>query len=113
MLTMAVFFATLSYALMTLSHMLLRSRKPDLERPYRTPGGTVTATVAFTLSLVAFVSTFLASPKAAAWSAGIYLIMVGWFLIPSRHHLVANAPEEEFEAIAKAERELKSASAGP
>ena len=108
-----MFLATLSYALMTLSHMVLQSREPDLERPYRTSGGTVTAAVAFTLSLAAFVFTFLASPKAAAWSAGIYLIMVAWFVIHSRHHLVANAPEEEFEAIAKAERELKSPSVGP
>ena len=32
--------------------------------------------------------------------------MIAYFFFHSRHHLVANAPEEEFEAIALAEREL-------
>ncbi len=32
--------------------------------------------------------------------------MLAYFGFYSRHHLVAQAPEEEFEAIALAEREL-------
>ena len=107
MLTMAVFGATISYALMTLSHIVLRRKEPDLERPYRTPGGTITAGTAFVLSIVAFISTFLASLEAATWSAVFYLLMIGYFFFYSRHHLVANAPEEEFEAIALAEREIR------
>lgn len=106
MLTMAVFGATISYALMTFSHIVLRRTEPDLERPYRTPGGTLTAGVALALSVVAFLSTFLANQDAAIWSAAFYLAMVAYFFFYSRHHLVANAPEEEFEAIALAEREL-------
>ena len=106
MITMAVFGATISYALMTLSHIVLRRTEPDLARPYRTPGGTLTSGVAFALSIVAFVSTFLASLEAATWSAVFYLVTIGYFYFYSRHHLVANAPEEEFEAIALAEREL-------
>ena len=43
MLTMAVFGATISYALMTLSHIVLRRLEPDLERPCRTPGGSLTS----------------------------------------------------------------------
>ena len=39
MLNVAVFGATISYALMSLSHIVLRRREPGLERPYRTPGG--------------------------------------------------------------------------
>jgi ethanolamine permease len=42
MITMAVFGATLSYGLMMASHILLRLKEPDLERPYRTPGGILT-----------------------------------------------------------------------
>ena len=59
MIAMAVFGATISYALMTLSHMLLRVKEPELERPYRTPGGMLTSGVAFVLSIIAFISTFL------------------------------------------------------
>ena len=40
MINIAVFGATVSYVLMMLAHIVLRSREPDLERPYRTPGGT-------------------------------------------------------------------------
>ena len=107
MITMAVFGATISYALMTLSHMVLRRTEPGLERPYRTPGGMLTSGIAFVLAVVAFVSTFLASLEAASWSAVFYLLTIGWFFFYSRHHLVANAPEEEFEAIALGERELR------
>ena len=107
MITTAVFGATISYALMTLSHIVLRRTEPDLERPYRTPGGVLTSGVAFGLAIVAFVSTFLASLEAAVWSAVFYLVMIGYFFFYSRHHLVANAPEEEFQAIALAERELR------
>ncbi|PVZ70580.1 ethanolamine permease [Pelagibaculum spongiae] len=106
MITMAVFGATISYAMMTLSHILLRKKEPELERPYKTPGGTFTSGVAFVLSIIAFASTFVVSQEAAMWSAVFYAIMVAYFAFYSRHHLVAQAPEEEFEAIAKAEAEL-------
>lgn len=106
MITMAVFGATISYAMMTLSHILLRKQEPELERPYKTPGGTFTSGVAFVLSIIAFASTFVVSQEAAMWSALFYAVMVAWFAFYSRHHIVAQAPEEEFEAIAKAEAEL-------
>ncbi len=106
MLTMAVFGATISYAMMMLSHILLRLREPELARPYRTPGGVLTSGLALVLAVIAFVSTFLANLEAALWSAGFYLLMIAYFAVYSRHHLVAQAPEEEFAAIAAAEREL-------
>jgi len=108
MITMAVFGATISYAMMTLSHILLRKKEPNLERPYKTPGGTFTSGVAFILSIIAFASTFVVSQEAALWSAVFYAIMVAYFAFYSRHHIVAQAPEEEFEAIAKAEAELSN-----
>lgn len=107
MITMAVFGATISYAMMTLSHILLRSREPELARPYRTPGGIITSGIAFGLSIVAFASTFLVSTEAAIWSAVFYAVMIAWFGLYSRHHIVARAPEEEFAAIAQAEAELE------
>ena len=44
----------------------------------------------------AFAATVLASYEAALWSAGAFGVMVGYFVLVSRHRLVANAPEEEF-----------------
>lgn len=106
LINIAVFGATVSYALMMLSHMVLRSREPDLERPYRTPGGTVTSGVAFVLALAAVVATFIVDRNAALIMLGIYALFIVYFLLYSRHHLVAQAPEEEFATIEKAEAEL-------
>ena len=106
MINIAVFGATVSYVLMTLSHIVLRRREPDLERPYRTPGGVFTTGVAFVLALAAVVATFFVDEKAALYTAIVFVAFILYFLLFSRHRLVADAPEEEFEAIAKAEAEL-------
>ncbi len=106
LINIAVFGATVSYALMMLSHIVLRRREPDLERPYRTPGGTVTSGIAFVLALAAVVATFIVDRNAALIMLGIYALFIVYFLLYSRHHLVAQAPEEEFATIEKAEAEL-------
>jgi ethanolamine permease len=106
MINIAVFGATVSYVLMTLSHIVLRSREPNLERPYRTPGGVLTSGVACFLAICAVVATFFVDEKAAGITLGVYLIAALYFGLYSRHHLVAKAPEEEFDAIKRAEAEL-------
>jgi ethanolamine permease len=107
MLNIAVFGATISYALMALSHIVLRRREPELNRPYRTPGGILTSSVAFVLALSALVATFLVDKDAAFIALGVYAVALAYFAIYSRHHLVARAPEEEFAALAAAEAELE------
>ncbi|MGW7432680.1 ethanolamine permease [Streptomyces sp. NPDC054861] len=107
MLNIAVFGATISYALMALSHIVLRRREPQLHRPYRTPGGVLTSSVAFVLALSALVATFLVDKDAAFIALGVYVIALAYFAFYSRHHLVAKAPEEEFAALAAAEAELE------
>jgi ethanolamine permease len=107
LLNMAVFGATVSYVLMMVSHIVLRRREPDLPRPYRTPGGTVTTGVALVLAAAAVVATFLVDEVAAFWTLGAYAVFLGYFALYSRHHLVASAPEEEFELLAAAEEEVR------
>lgn len=107
MLNIAVFGATISYALMALSHIVLRRREPHLPRPYRTPGGVLTSSVAFVLALSALVATFLVDKDAAFIALGVYAIALAYFAFYSRKHLVAKAPEEEFAALAAAEAELE------
>ena len=106
MINIAVFGATVSYVLMTLSHIVLRRREPELERPYRTPGGVATTGVAFVLACAAVVATFFVDEKAAGITAAVFVAFMVYFLVYSRHRLVADAPEEEFEAIERAEAEL-------
>jgi ethanolamine permease len=109
MINIAVFGATVSYVLMMLSHIVLRSREPNLERGYLTPGGTLTSGVALGLAVLAVIATFLVDEKAALITLGVYLVAALYFFLHSRHHLVASAPEEEFAAIERAEAELAGA----
>jgi ethanolamine permease len=102
----SVFGATISYVLMMLSHIILRYREPDLERPYKTPGGILTSGIALVLGVAAVIAGFLVDPRVLIGAAIVYAIMIAYFGIYSRHHLVAQAPEEEFEAIERAEAEL-------
>jgi ethanolamine permease len=106
LINMAVFGATVSYVLMMLSHIVLRSREPGLERPYRTPGGVFTSGLALVLAVAAVIATFLVDQTAALIMLGVYLLFIVYFAVYSRHHLVASAPEEEFAAVEQAEAEL-------
>ena len=106
LLNSAVFGAAISYVLMMLSHIVLRQREPDLERPYLTPGGVVTSGVALVLAVLAVIATFIVDVRAAFIMLGIYILFIAYFLLYSRHHLVAQAPEEEFATIERAESEL-------
>jgi ethanolamine permease len=106
LINIAVFGATVSYVLMMLSHIVLRRREPNLERPYRTPGGVVTTGIALVLAVAAVIATFDVDKKAAGYAAAVFVAFLLYFVIYSRHRLVADAPEEEFEAIERAEAEL-------
>ena len=106
LINIAVFGATVSYVLLNLSHILLRRKEPDLERPYRTPGGVVTTGVALVLSVVAVIATFFVDQKAAGITALVFIAALAYFWFYSRHHLVHQAPEEEFAAIEEAESRL-------
>lgn len=106
LLNMAVFGAALSYVLMMVSHIALRVREPDMPRPYRTPGGIVTTGFALVIAALAVVATFLVDSTAATWCLVVFAAFMAYFGLYSRHHLVANSPDEEFAALADAEKDI-------
>ncbi|NDV04814.1 ethanolamine permease [Rhodococcus sp. IEGM 248] len=106
LLNMAVFGAAVSYVLMMVSHIVLRRREPEMKRPYRTPGGIVTTSFALVVAAAAVIATFLVDPVAALWTLIAFAAFMAYFGLYSRHHLVANSPDEEFAVLAKAEEEL-------
>ncbi len=106
MLAMAVVGATLSYALMALSHVLLRLKQPDLPRPYRTPGGIFTSSVALLLALVALTGVYAFDPRAFYYTLLLYAVGAVYFFLYARQHLVAKTAAEEFAMLAKATEEL-------
>ncbi len=107
MLAMAVVGATISYALMAWSHIQLRKTQPDLARPYRTPGGTVTSGIALVLSLIALTGVFAFDPRAFLLTLVLFALGAAYFFLYSRHHLVAKTAEEEFALLETAEAEAR------
>ncbi len=106
LLNMAVFGAALSYVLMMVSHIVLRVREPEMPRPYRTPGGIVTTSFALVVAALSVVATFVVDSTAAFWCLVVFAAFMAYFGLYSRHHLVANSPDEEFAALAAAEEDL-------
>jgi ethanolamine permease len=94
LLNMAVFGAALSYILMMISHIVLRLRVPDMDRPYRTPGGIATTGFALAIAVLALIATFLVDSVAALCCLGVFSIFILYFARYSRHRLVANSPDE-------------------
>ena len=106
LILVAVFGATTSYIMMCASHIILRFKEPDLERPYRTPGGIVTTGIALVLAVVALIAGFLVDTRVLVISAVVFAVAIAYFGLYSRHHIVGTAPEEEFALIESAESEL-------
>jgi ethanolamine permease len=97
LLNMAVFGAVISYAMVMLSYIKLRISRPDLPRPYRSPLGIPGAVVGLLLSLLALVATCSVEGYRPAIAGVALLLLAGivYFIVYSRHHLVAQAPEEQ------------------
>jgi ethanolamine permease len=107
MIAMAVVGATISYALMALSHILLRVKEPTMNRPYKTPGGMLTSGIAFLLSILALTGVYAYDPKAFIYTIVLYVIGAIYYFGYSKNHLVAKTAQEEFAMIERAEQELE------
>jgi ethanolamine permease len=106
---MSVFGALLTYVLMMVAFILFRQREPNHPRPYRSPVGIPGAVVVIAISVLAMFASLAYTPGARfGVAATIVTIAVGlaYFGLVSRHRLVAEAPEEEFAVIERAEAEL-------
>jgi ethanolamine permease len=97
LLSMAVFGAVISYFMQMLSYIRLRSKMPDIERPYRSPVGVFGAAIAGLIALISLVALFLND----AYRPGVYGVAI-WFVLAllyfglsGRNKLVLS-PEEEF-----------------
>ncbi|EGI73924.1 ethanolamine transporter [Pseudoalteromonas distincta] len=108
-LAMAVVGATVSYALMALSHILLRVKQPDLPRPYKTPGGIVTSSIALVLSLIALTGVYAFDPRAFLYTMMLFIVGAVYYFGYSSKHLVAKSADEEFAMLADAESDLEMA----
>ena len=104
LLNMAVFGAMISYAMQGLSFIVLRSRMPNIIRPYRSPLGNFGAAVTVVIALVTLYAQFqdVNYQKAVYAVAIFYVLGILYFAFYGRNQLILS-PEEEF-ATSKGEK---------
>ncbi len=97
LLNMAVFSAMLSYILQSASFLLLRVKRPDLERPYVSPLGKPGAWVTIGIALLTIYYQLQDSSYRTAVICAIVYLLIGlvYFGLHGRHRLILS-PEEEF-----------------
>lgn len=108
LLNMAVFGAMFSYIMQALSFIILRSKLPNIERPYRSPLGVVGAGLTVVIAVVTLFYQ-LKDPKYVLgiyWVAGWFVAGILYFAIIGRHKLILS-PEEEF-AISHREKQASA-----
>jgi ethanolamine permease len=97
LLNMAVFGAMFSYLLQGLTFHRLRSRFPNIERPYRSPFGVIGASLTVIIAIVTIYFQ-LTDPVYRTGIIGVaiwYIIAILYFAAYGRNTLVFS-PEEEF-----------------
>lgn len=97
LLNMAVFGAMFSYVMQGLSYIQLRRKFPDIERPYKSPLGTLGAALTVIIALVTIYMQ-LQDPLYIAgvlWVAAWFAVGIIYFALIGRHKLILS-PEEEF-----------------
>jgi ethanolamine permease len=113
----SVFGGLIYYVLIMVSYVVLRTREPNLERPYKSPIGVPGAVVGGVLAAISLGAGFQYPLATTKWTIAITIavILLGllYFALVTRHRLVAEAPEEEFAVIAAAEAELEHPSEVP
>ncbi|HUG86914.1 MAG TPA: amino acid permease [Euzebya sp.] len=105
LLTMAVFGAVISYALVMATYIQLKRARPDLARPYTSPLGVGGAYVGLVLSVISLAATVaIADDRPGVIGTALFVIvMYLYYFFYRRHRLVATAPEEEIALVHEAE----------
>ena len=108
LLNMAVFGAMFSYIMQGLSFILLRSKLPHMERPYRSPMGVGGAALTVVIALVTlyFQLTDPVYRTGVVWVAAWFAVGILYFALIGRHRLILS-PEEEF-AMTASEKTVKA-----
>jgi ethanolamine permease len=104
LLNMAVFGAMISYAMQGLSFVVLRSKLPNIVRPYRSPVGVPGAVVTMVVAAVTLWFQFQIPEirEAMKYVAGFYALGIVYFAVYGRNQLILS-PEEEF-ALSRGEK---------
>jgi len=102
LLNMAVFGAVISYGFQAISFILLRTRLPNIERPFRSPFGIPGAIVTLAIAILTLIMQ-LQDPvyRQGVYGAAVwYAVGILYFALWGRNHLV-KSPEEDFALAAR------------
>lgn len=106
LVTLSVLFAAVSYVLMILAALVLRSKRPDMKRPFKTPGGRVTMVIALVLALLLIPAALAGYTLAFIIGIAVYAVMLAYYFLIARRKLSDITAEEELEMVEEAEAEL-------
>ncbi|MGH9665858.1 MAG: ethanolamine permease [Bryobacteraceae bacterium] len=109
LLNMAVFGAVIAYVLQMASFLALRSKMPEMERPYVSPLGVAGALLAAAIALVTLATLFLNADyrRGVAGAAVWFVLGLLYFALYARGRLILS-PEEEF-AVSQREKAAHAA----
>ena len=106
LVTVSVLFAAVSYSLMMISALVLRSRRPDAERPFRAPGGRFTMVLTLIIALILIPAAMAEYLLALFVGLGIYTAILVYYFAVARKKMIRLSLEEELALVDEAEHEL-------
>lgn len=106
LVTLSVLFAAVSYTLMSISALVLRARRPDAERPFRTPGGKFTMTLTLIIALILIPAAMAEYLLALVIGAVVYAVIVSYYFLVARKKVVSLSLDQELHLVDEAEAEL-------
>jgi len=106
LVTLSVFVAAVSYMLMMVAALILRAKRPDLERSYKAPGGRVTMVISFLLAALLIPAGTFDYPLAIVIGVVVFAAFLAYYFAVARNRVGDLSAEDELAIVEAAEAEL-------
>lgn len=106
LVTLSVLFAAVSYALMMISALIIRAKRPDIHRPFQTPGGRVTIWISLIIALLLIPAAMAGFVLAFIIGAVVYALLLVYYFAVARRTLSGLTAEQELSLVDHADEEL-------
>jgi ethanolamine permease len=108
LVTISVVGAALTYCLMALSAIVLRVRRPDMERPFRAPGGITIPIVTFVFAAILLPAGVAEHKIAVLFALAIIVSFALVYVFYSKKRVAGVSVEQELNLLSQADQELES-----
>lgn len=106
LVNLSVFAAAISYVLMTVSVIVLRRTKPDLERPVKVPGGPIIPGIAAVLAVLLIPAALVSFPIAFVIGVIVVALYLLYYAVSAQKRVSKRTLEEELALVENAEKEI-------